>query len=114
MLPHGQAAEPEAWAAHPQFAGVSLQHLITGSHSQGRFSLHLVRVEPGRALGEHRHPEQWELHEVLKGRGSCRLADHVADYRPKTLALIPPGSLHQVNAGPQGLLIKALFVPALL
>jgi quercetin dioxygenase-like cupin family protein len=102
------------WILHPAFKGVFIKHLLTGDDTEGRLSLHLVKVEPGCFLAEHQHENQLELHEVLQGKGTCRLGEQSADYVPGTLAVIPVGSLHEVAANKQGLLLKATFTPALL
>jgi quercetin dioxygenase-like cupin family protein len=110
---NAQEQAQTAWAPHPKFKGVALQNILTSAETKGRLSVHLVRVEPGCALAEHQHEEQWELHEVLQGAGECWLEEQLASYMPGTLAVIPLGQKHQVKAGAQGLLIKAVFVPAL-
>jgi hypothetical protein len=55
------------WHPHPAFKGVALKHLAIGEATGGRFSCHLVRIEPGCAIGTHVHKGKWELHEVIAG-----------------------------------------------
>jgi quercetin dioxygenase-like cupin family protein len=108
------SASSAVWNPHPSFKGVHLMHIITGEDTDGRLSLHLVKVEPGCSLEEHRHEDQLELHEVLQGQGECRVEGRHVAYVPGALAVIPKGSRHDVVAGENGLHIKAVFTPALL
>ena len=102
------------WHPHPKFAGVALQPLITAADTDGKFSVHRVRIDPACSLGAHVHAEQWELHQVLAGAGMCRIGDREIDYHPGCLAAIPQGSPHSVQAGPEGLVLLATFCPPLL
>ncbi len=103
----------EVWIPHPQFKGVYLKHIITGTDTDGSLSLHLVKVDPDCALAEHQHMGQLELHEVIQGEGVCRLEEQTVIYVPGTLTVIPLGSRHEVTAGAPGLFLKAIFTPAL-
>ena len=102
------------WMAHPAFAGVYLKHLVKGEDTGGRLSCHMVRVEGGRELGLHRHEGQLELHEVISGDGAGFLGDREISYTPGRMTVIPQGVEHKVQAGPDGLVLLAKFVPALL
>jgi quercetin dioxygenase-like cupin family protein len=101
------------WHPHPAFTGVALKHLVTGKDTDNRFSVHLVRLEPGAEIGHHVHKTNWELHEVVAGSGCCRLLGRVKDYRCGVVAVMPEGAGHSVHAGPDGLCLFAKFVPAL-
>lgn len=101
------------WKAHPVYPGVALKHLLTGADTGGDYSLHLVRVDPGRAIEEHVHPDRRELHVVASGDGDCRAGDLRLAYAPGCCADIPAGQVHRVQAGPAGLVLLATFVPAL-
>jgi len=103
-----------AWNEHPKFKGVFLKHLLEGAVSAGQLSCHLVRVEPHCALETHIHERQWEIHQVLAGEGNCLLHEKSITYKLGSLALIPPGAGHRVEAGEKGLLLLATFSPALL
>jgi quercetin dioxygenase-like cupin family protein len=114
-LPSGPAcAEQAPWNPHPAFPGVALKLLCAGAHTGGALSCHLVRVDPGCALAEHAHPGRLELHQALAGSGRAEIAGQAAQYVPGTLAVIPADAPHAVRAGEQGLLLLALFSPALL
>ncbi len=102
------------WVKHPQFKGVHLKHMIKGSDTNGLFSSHLVKVDPGCALETHCHDEQMELHEVLEGQGILCLAEETVDYHTGKFAVTPKGIGHRVEAGKNGLVLLAKFFPALL
>ncbi|MCL2160368.1 MAG: cupin domain-containing protein [Betaproteobacteria bacterium] len=102
------------WQPHSQFAGVALKHLLTAADTGGAFSYHLVRVEPGCAIGEHVHATQQETHEVVAGDGVCRIRNEGIDYRAGLISLIEPGVRHTVTASEKGLLMFAKFIPPLL
>jgi len=102
------------WKPHPAFKGVALKHLVTGKATEGRFSAHLIRIDPGREIGEHRHEGKLELHEVVEGQGVCRAMGGEIVYRPGVVALMPPGEPHSLKAGDQGLRLLVKFTPALL
>lgn len=94
--------------------GVTLKHLVTGADTGGVLSCHLVRLSPGSTIAPHVHEGRWELHEVVEGSGSCRVGETVLAYAPGTLAPLPPDRPHRVDAGPDGLVLRATFTPALL
>lgn len=102
-----------AWNPHPKFSGVFLQHLITGSETGGRISLHHVRIDPGCAIGDHAHAGQVETHDVLAGSGSCTLSGNAIRYLHGTVAIMPADEVHRVDAGDDGLLLLATFSPPL-
>ncbi|MGE4264272.1 MAG: cupin domain-containing protein [Desulfovibrio sp.] len=103
------------WNPHPSFPGVALKHLVTGVDTDGALSAHLVRVEAGCSLLEHVHADKLELHEVVRGAGTCALADKTVHYEPGACGLIPPGVPHSVRADAgETLYILAKFAPALL
>lgn|GEM_PF-139948 len=102
------------WQPHSQFTGVALKHLLTVADTDGAFSYHLVRIEPGCAIGEHMHATQLETHEVIAGTGVCRSRNEDIAYRIGVIALIEAGARHAVAAGGEGLLLFAKFIPPLL
>jgi quercetin dioxygenase-like cupin family protein len=95
------------------YAGVSLRLLVPGSASAGSFSQHQVRLAPSAIIGLHHHADQWEGHLVLGGSGRCLMAACEQDYRPGTVAVMPVGVDHQVQAGADGLELLATFAPPL-
>lgn len=101
------------WNAHPKFQGVSLKHLITGEDTGGLFSYHLVRIEPGKQIGEHIHDPQLETHEVISGEGHCRNGESELHYKPGTISIFSSGVKHEVTAEETGLLLFAKFIPPL-
>ena len=102
------------WTDHPKFTGVYLKHLIKGTETDGLFSAHIVKIDPNCSLMEHCHEDQWELHEIVKGYGVCRLGNVGYDYHSGIMAVIPKGVSHGVRAGEDGLILLAKFFPALL
>lgn len=98
------------WEAHPDFAGVFLKTLVRPAATDGLFSCHLVRIEPGKRIGLHTHPGQTELHEVLAGSGVCRMEGNEMPYAPGCMAILPANAPHEVQAGEEGLFLFAKFI----
>jgi quercetin dioxygenase-like cupin family protein len=101
------------WNAHPKFSGVFLRHLVTGTDTGGRMSLHHVRIAAGSAIGDHAHAGQVEIHDVLEGSGTCTVDGKKIAYSPGVLGIMPADRVHRVDAGGDGLLLLATFVPPL-
>ena len=101
------------WNAHPTFKGVSLKHIVTAQDTGGAFSYHLVKVEPGRKIGNHVHATQLETHEVIAGCGTCINDGAQIDYTSCTISIIHAATPHEVAAGNDGLYLFAKFMPAL-
>jgi quercetin dioxygenase-like cupin family protein len=101
------------WSPHPAFTGVYLKHLITGKQTDNQVSCHLVRINPGCELGMHAHCGKSELHEVVEGNGHCEIGLIQLIYNCGTIAFIRADESHKVNAGDNGLVLLAKFVPAL-
>lgn len=101
------------WYDHPRFEGVHMKDLVVGRDTEGRFSCHLIRIDPEKAIGEHVHEGSWELHEVLEGSGTGGLNADRRPYHPGVAAVLPMNERHRVDAGPEGLVLLAKFVPAL-
>lgn len=102
------------WNPHPTFAGVAMKHLMTGKETGGKFSMHLVRLEPCAEIGDHVHEKNWELHEVADGSGVCLLDGQRVKYEPGVAAVMPENVSHSVQAGEAGLCLLAKFMPALM
>lgn len=107
-------AEDLAWNPHPAFPGVALKHLLSGADTDGRMSLHLVRLEPGAEIGKHVHEKSWELHQVAAGSGQLLLDGRTVEYHPGVAAALPENEPHAVRAGENGLRLIATFSPPLL
>lgn len=99
------------WNEHPVFKGVFLKNILRAEQTDGGLSAHIVRLEPGSVLMEHIHEEQWELHEVISGEGTAKLAGKILNYTPGSMAVIPKGTTHMVEAGNEGLVLLAKFFP---
>jgi quercetin dioxygenase-like cupin family protein len=109
----GPPSEWPSWAAHPKFAGVRMRRLASGGETAGRFTTLLVSIDPNSRMLAHRHDAEVEQHLVLAGEGRLELDGRFRDYRPGSLAIIPQNAEHSVTAGEGGMMILALFSPAL-
>jgi len=98
------------WAEHKNFPGVFLKNIVLPEDTQGAFTCHLVRIEPGCAIGLHAHPASVELHEVVAGSGTCVTPEGEIPYSPGVVAILPQNAQHQVNAGEEGLCLLAKFI----
>ncbi len=106
-------SERPVWSDHPKFPCVRLCRLVSGAESGGQFSTLLVSVDPNCRMLAHRHDAEVEQHLVLAGEGRLDLDGQLRDYRPGSLAVIPQNAEHSVTAGERGMVILALFSPAL-
>ncbi|MDE6233064.1 MAG: AraC family ligand binding domain-containing protein [Lachnospiraceae bacterium] len=114
VLPERTAEFAEIeWQKHPEFKGVELKHIITAKDTDGKFSCHLVRIEPNCSIGSHIHQTQLEIHEIVKGNGICVNQGSIMPYESGTISIIQSGERHEVNAGSEGLYLFAKFIPAL-
>jgi len=103
----------EGWAAHPTFPGVQLKPLVKGAASGDAFSTLMVRIAPGGAMLPHRHDGQTEQHFVVAGSGRADLEGQMIDYLPGALMVIPRAALHSIQAGEDGMVLMAVFSPAI-
>ena len=101
------------WSKHPTFDGVELKHIVTAQETEGQFSYHLVRIAPGKAIGNHIHQTQLETHEIIAGTGICINNGAELVYEPGVISILPMGLPHEVKAGADGLYLFAKFIPAL-
>jgi len=117
LFAQGNQAEPSeveaGWTAHPSFAGVMMKPLVKGATTGGAFSTLMVKLAPGARMLPHTHEGQVEQHLVLAGSGSADLAGKGVDYAPGALLIIPKATIHSVEAGADGMVIAALFSPAI-
>ena len=102
------------WHKHPAYPGVALKHLVTAVNTDGKFSIHLVRVQERHEIGEHVHQGKWELHEIIQGQGECLIDGRRVGYFAGVSAVIPADLPHCVKAERGDLYILAKFIPALL
>jgi quercetin dioxygenase-like cupin family protein len=114
LIAEDRTADRLAWNPHAKFAGVAMKHLVTGSDTGGRLSVHHVKIDPGCAIGDHAHAGQVEIHEVIAGEGSCTIGTKEIRYVSGTIGVMPADTIHRVIAGKDGLLLLATFSPALL
>jgi len=109
----GLASQQPVWSDHPKFTGVHMRRLASGAQSAGRFTTLLVSIDPDSRMLAHRHASEVEQHVVLSGGGRLELGGEIRDYQPGSLAIIPQNAEHSVTAGERGMVILALFSPAL-
>ena len=98
------------WNEHKDFAGVALKNIVTAAQTAGLFTCHLVRIKPNHKIGMHTHPNSIELHEVIKGNGTCQTEMGEIHYAPGVMAIIANNEQHEVRAGKEGLCLFAKFV----
>ena len=112
MTAAGKTADTGAlpWNPHRDFTGVYLKDVVTGDATEGRFTCHLVRIDPGQKIGLHAHPASIELHEVVSGSGVCVTEKGDISYAPGSVAVLAANSPHEVRAGEQGLCLFAKFI----
>lgn len=103
-----------AWHKHPTFEGVALKHLITSEQSEGKFSFHLVKIDPNKKIGLHVHDHQIETHEVISGHGVCINENVEITYEAGVVSVFQANCPHEVTANDEGLYMFAKFIPALL
>jgi quercetin dioxygenase-like cupin family protein len=101
------------WSAHPSFPGVELKPLVKGAASGGAFSTLMVRIAPGGAMLPHAHDGQFEQHFVVAGSGVADLDGARVEYTPGALMVIPKAVRHSIEAGADGMVLMALFSPAI-
>lgn len=90
-----------------------MQHLVTGSETGGRLSIHHVRVDPGCAIGDHTHAGMVEIHDLLEGYGTCTVDRKDIPYAPGVIGIMPADAAHRIVAGDRGILLLATFSPPL-
>lgn len=99
------------WTEHGEFQGVFLKTLLSGDHTNGLLTCHLVRIDPGKRIGLHAHPASIEIHEILAGSGTCLTQGVDIGYTPGSMAVIACNVPHEVVAGQNGLCFFARFIP---
>lgn len=100
------------WTAHPSFPGVELKPLVRGIATGGAFSTLMVRIAAGGGMLPHLHEGQCEQHFVVSGSGRADLGGIEVDYAPGALMVIPKATRHSIVAGADGMVLMAVFSPA--
>ncbi len=73
----------------------------------------MVILPPNFTSSAHSHETEQEVWFVISGTGKVRVGDEVADIRPETVIVAPPGVAHQLtNDGAEDLKALWLFTPA--
>jgi len=107
-------AADKPWYSPPGWKGVYLKDLVTGKETDGKFSYHIVKIEPNCEVTDHDHETQWEWNVILNGTGVFLLDDTEITAKPGQTFATPPGIHHTVSAGDEELSLLAHFIPALL
>jgi len=76
-----------------------------------RQSLAEASLAPGQSTQRHRHLRSEEIYLVLEGEGRMQLDGEAADVGPGDAILIPPGALHTITAGAEGLRFLCACAP---
>ena len=72
----------------------------------------LERLAPGfRHPFGHRHKTQEELYVVVSGSGRLKLDDEIVDVRQWDVVRVPPQTMRNFEAGPDGLEVLAFGAP---
>jgi uncharacterized cupin superfamily protein len=72
----------------------------------------LQRLAPGfRFPFGHRHADQEELYVILDGSARMALEDDVVDVRTWDVVRVAPGTMHGIEAGPEGVELLAFGAP---
>ena len=72
----------------------------------------LERLAPGfRTPFGHRHKRQEELYVIVAGGGRVKLDDEIVDVRQWDVVRVPPQTMRNFEAGPDGLEVLAFGAP---
>lgn len=73
-----------------------------------RIGLAHYRMNGGRRVGfGHRHRESEEMYVVLSGSGRFRVGDDILDVTTRDVVYVPPDTMREWEAGPEGLELLA-------
>lgn len=97
------------WQPHPDFKGVEMKNVVTEGETGGRLRCLLVKIAPGKQIGEHIHSSETELHEVVAGSGVCLCGGREIPYECGVISVMEAGVPHSVTAGEEGLMLFAKF-----
>lgn len=96
------------WENHPNFKGVYIKNLIT--NPQYNFSCLLVKIENNNEIGEHKHENQIEIHDIISGEGELTIDNQIIKYSPGCVGVIPSNTIHSVKSIKNDLIILAKFI----
>ena len=75
-------------------------------------SLAEATLGPGQATQRHYHAQTEEIYLLTHGGGRLEIDGETRDVAAGDAALIPPGSWHELVAGPEGARLLCVCVPA--
>jgi mannose-6-phosphate isomerase-like protein (cupin superfamily) len=61
----------------------------------------------------HEHAEQEEVYVILSGSGRMKIGEEIVDLRPWDMVRVPPGTIRNPEAGPDGMEVLAIGAPHL-
>ena len=64
-----------------------------------------VKILPNKTVTSHYHKEQDEIEYVISGSGTVRSGRKLIRLKPGVIFTVAPNELHEVKAGPEGLLL---------
>jgi mannose-6-phosphate isomerase-like protein (cupin superfamily) len=86
----------------------SEMHSATAALGAEQIGLTLYKVAAGRRLGlGHRHQTSEELYLVISGSGRFRADDEIFAIVPRDVIYVPPRTMREYEAGPDGLEVVA-------
>lgn len=103
----------------PEIAShAALEPFTTKDGSTIREYLHTARqslaeatLAPGQATQRHYHARSEEIYLILEGGGAVEVDGDLCDVAAGDAILIPPGTWHELAAGPEGARLLCMCAP---
>jgi len=77
-----------------------------------KFGVGYERLAPNfRVPFGHEHSEQEEVYVILSGGGRMNIGVEVVELRPWDMVRVPPGTIRNPEAGPEGMEVLAIGAP---
>jgi quercetin dioxygenase-like cupin family protein len=112
-LPRVANVASENWREHPRFPGISFQGLLNASDNPYA-NVNVIQVPPGRQVGRHHHPQQFETIWVISGKAILTLDQTEVSIRDGQIIAIPTGLEHALRNESQELVqLLTFFTPPL-
>lgn len=80
-------------------------------HTNERQQLVLMELQPGQEIGMEVHPHTSQFLRIEQGSGTVVLNTQEYRVRDGYAVVVPPGTRHNVIAGPEGLRLYTLYSP---
>ena len=112
-LPRVAGLAVENWQEHPRFPGISFQGLLTALDNPFA-NVNVIQVPPGKEVGWHHHPQQFETIWVIRGKAILTLDQTEVSIRDGQIIAIPIGLEHALrNEGSDLVELLTFFTPPL-